>query len=448
MEASLNKMDFPPLGPSFEGISASVPKNWSKVFAPDNDAPKSLLFSHHPSEPDIIPFSREKLCKGGEDWDLCLVGYSMGRRPYYEALLGAINKTWSLKGSLKLLSLNDGFFLIRFTCQDDFDMVWSKGVWFLLGKPFVLQKWHPKFTPKKEEFESVPIWVKIHDLPLACWNSEGISRIASKIGVPVAADKLTEQKTRLTYARICFLVDKKATYPEEILVSLDGDVVSLKVQYEWRPHPCDYCKSLMHFSDTCVEKPKSVTEVQKKNTAGTRGRSHSRNARNRTKSRAPNFSRPPPSIAIQKVQQNNDEQTSNHATTSIANALGQPMIFQPHSPTSLNPPSNLANVSGDKHIPVLPNIEDAIVSAIPNMNSPNDEISSSSTSQYLKTSSQPKDIISPNKFDALNLEEENSNNSVDLEILDGKLATNVSGQIKVRRKNKQPQASAAAKKTC
>ncbi|KAI0522403.1 hypothetical protein KFK09_004782 [Dendrobium nobile] len=130
------------------------------------------------------------------------------------------------------------FFLLRFSCNEDFDMVWSRGVWFLLGKSFVLQKWHPKFKPKKEDFLTVAIWVKIHDLPLACWNSEGISRIASKIGVPIAADNLTEQKTRLTFARICVLVDCNSTYPEEIKVSLDGDVVSLKVQYEWRPFPC------------------------------------------------------------------------------------------------------------------------------------------------------------------------------------------------------------------
>ncbi|XP_028554325.1 uncharacterized protein LOC114580556 [Dendrobium catenatum] len=168
---------------------------------------------------------------------------------------------------MQLLSLNDGFFLLRFSCREDFDMVWSRGVWFLLGKPFLLQKWHLKFKPKKEKFSSVPIWVKIHDLPLACWNSEGISRIASKIGVPVAADKLTEQKIRLTYAQISVLVDNLATYPKEIQVSLDGDVVSLKVQYEWRPYPCEHCKSLMHFSSSCPTKPKSYSNEQVNDTA-------------------------------------------------------------------------------------------------------------------------------------------------------------------------------------
>ncbi|KAI0515916.1 hypothetical protein KFK09_008586 [Dendrobium nobile] len=285
MDPSLLPSDFPPLCQPAGRLAISTPKDWSQVFAPEVSTSKSLAFSHHPSEPEVIPFTSEKLSKGGEDWDLCLVGYSIGRRPFYEALSSAIKKTWSLTGSVQLLSLNDGFFLFRFTCRDDFDMVWSRDVWFLLGKPFVFQKWHPKFISKREELTSVPIWVKIHDLPLACWNSEGISRIASKIGIPVAADKLTELKRRLTYARICVLFDNQATFPEVIRVSLDGDEVSLKVQYEWRPSPCDHCKSLMHFSSSCPSKPLQDNIDKVKDKEVNRGRSFSRQARYRAKSK-------------------------------------------------------------------------------------------------------------------------------------------------------------------
>ncbi|XP_020675198.1 uncharacterized protein LOC110094329 [Dendrobium catenatum] len=446
MEVALCASDFPPLGQSSGGPPTLIQKNWTKVFAPEGSAPKAFQFTHHPSEPEIIPFFGENLSKGGEDWTFCLLGYSIGRRPYYEALLGAINKTWSLKGSLKLLSLNDGFFLLKFTCQEDFDMVWSRGVWFLLGKPFVLQKWHPKFTPKKEEFSSVPIWVKTHDLPLACWNSEGISRIASKIGVPVAADKLTEEKSRLTYARICVLVDNKATYPEEIHVSLDGDVVSLHVQYEWRPHPCEHCKSLMHFSVSCPKKINSTEDVSTKQINGTRGRSYSRNARNRNNSRSMNYSRPPTSSAANHSVHNNTAQTSSPDNPPITNAIGQPLHYQPHSPTSQNLPSKIDTVIGDIPSSNMLLKEDAIVSGIPNLNSPNEAISTSSTTLSLKSTTQSKDIISPNKFDALSLEEDNNQQSEDVEEMNQKQSSSVGGKSQKMEKAKQPQASAVSKK--
>ncbi|KAI0515995.1 hypothetical protein KFK09_008666 [Dendrobium nobile] len=315
-------------------------------------------------------------------------------------------------------------------------MAWSRGVWFLLGKPFVLQKWHPKFKPIKEEFSSVPIWVKIHDLPLACWNSEGISRIASKIGIPVAADKLTEQMTRLTYARICVLVDNLATYPEEIQVSLDGDVVTLRVQYEWRPKPCDHCKSLMHFSSSCPTFPKVNSEERPKESADVRGRSFSRKPHKRPNSKNRNFSRPPPSNASQ-IEQNPISKNvqpspvtiiSNplQQNTIINNVLGQVLTYQPHSPTAKNnPPLNVMSAGL-----VLP-LEDAIVSGIPNLNSPHETISSSSTSQNFNP---PKDIISPNKFDALNSFDEQNQLNEDTQCSVENLDSTSSGKSKVLEK--------------
>ncbi|PKU69397.1 uncharacterized protein LOC110112516 [Dendrobium catenatum] len=412
MEAGLLSSDFPPLSQSPSGKAKFTPKNWNLVFAPETSAPKALNLSHFPDEPEIVPFSNDSLSKGGEDWSLCLVGYSIGRRPFYEALQGAIKKTWSLKGSVQLLSLNDGFFLISFSCTEDYDMVWSWGVWFLLGRPFILQKWHPKFKPIRDNFASVPIWVKIHDLPLACWNLEGISRIASKISIPLAADNLNEQKTRLTFARICVLVDCNATYQEKIKVSLDGDVVCLKVQYEWRPIPCDHCKSLMHYSSLCPSKPKVHGDDE---TAAVNTQHHGRSFSRKPKNRYPSskiFSRPP----IRESQQPHPPSLPPSTTALVShnnNSIGQPLLYQPHSPSPFNvqePISNIVvsveNLISNPSANVLNN------TVIPNLNSPNGEevASTSSCSLHIQGSQKVMElkINSPNKFEVLNVEEEES----------------------------------------
>ncbi|KAI0492474.1 hypothetical protein KFK09_026747 [Dendrobium nobile] len=127
MDSSLPLSDFPPL--SYDGGVSPWPQcNWKAIFASEDSSQNDLHLSHFPQEPEIIPFTGDKLTKGTEDWSHYLVGYSIGRRPYYEALLGAIKKTWNLKGSPQMLSLSDGFFLFRFACSEDLNMVWSKGV--------------------------------------------------------------------------------------------------------------------------------------------------------------------------------------------------------------------------------------------------------------------------------------------------------------------------------
>ncbi|XP_028551780.1 uncharacterized protein LOC110101382 [Dendrobium catenatum] len=339
-------------------------------------------------------------------------------------------------------------------------MVWSRGVWFLLGKPFVLQKWHPK----KKDFKTVPIWVKIHDLPLACWNSEGISWIASKIGVPIAVDSLTEQKTRLTFACVCVLVDCNATYPEEIKVSLDGDVVCLKVQYEWRPFPCAHYKSLTHFSSSCPSKPDVVTNVENVNARQNRGRSFSRKPNSRHLSKNPNFARPPAS-------QDSPPRASNVVSgdslidQGVSNMIGQPLLYQPHSP----PPFKLGSPAKD--LPLVPppivyqsgKVDDGL--GIPNLNSPNEATSSSTSipqsnsnlsTKIVKVTSAgdfaQKEIISPNKFDALHIEDDiplQSNVNAESEGISATDKEEGGGESLFKEvcKAKNPQPSAASKKT-
>ncbi|XP_020682798.1 uncharacterized protein LOC110099846 [Dendrobium catenatum] len=404
MDGSLPSYDFPPLVTSPGGQVRVISKSWNKVFEPSNTSANLLKFSHFPSELDIIPFSGEKLSNRGEDLKLCLVGYSIGRRPYYEALLTAVKKTWNLEGSVQLLHLNDGFFLFRFSCAKDFDLVWTRGVWFILGKPFVLQKRHPKFIPKREDFATVPIWVKIHDLPLACWNSEGISRIASKIGVPVAADSLTEQKTRLTFARICVLVDCKATYPEVVQVSLDGEVVSLRVQYEWRPFPCQHCKSLMHYSSSCSKNPENEPNDLGKDISkemhNNRGRSTSRRPRFRPNAIPDNVAK----IPVSKISNHEpiNPQNTHNSQDSPSLVIGHPLQYQPHSPPPSILKSRTEDIVSEPPNMDIPLIGDPFSLDIPNLNSPNDDASSSSTNLQSQSTYVGKVFVSPNKFDLLN----------------------------------------------
>ncbi|KAL0917635.1 hypothetical protein M5K25_012711 [Dendrobium thyrsiflorum] len=141
-------------------------------------------------------------------------------------------------------------------------MTWSRGVWFFPGKPFLLHKWSPHFWPKRENFTSVPIWLKIHDLPLACWNTKGISKIISKIGIALIVDALTLEKSRLTYVRVCVKVTNTTTYLEHIPISIKDEIMNLRIQNEWKPMPCDTCGSLVHPPALCPSKATSLVAIE------------------------------------------------------------------------------------------------------------------------------------------------------------------------------------------
>ncbi|GJW56198.1 putative reverse transcriptase domain-containing protein [Tanacetum coccineum] len=66
----------------------------------------------------------------------------------------------------------------------------------------------------KPEPTKVPLWVKIFNIPLEAWNSEAISRIASRIGTPIIMDRITTSMCEKAYGRASFarvLVEADAT---------------------------------------------------------------------------------------------------------------------------------------------------------------------------------------------------------------------------------------------
>ncbi|XP_022872936.1 uncharacterized protein LOC111391888 [Olea europaea var. sylvestris] len=94
----------------------------------------------------------------------------------------------------------------------------------------------PCFEFDDEEVSTMPVWVKLSGLPLDCWNSRVLSKIASKIGKPISTDKLTATKGRLSYARA--------------LVEIDASK-ELVVEYEHEPKFCANCKMLGHTTKAC-----------------------------------------------------------------------------------------------------------------------------------------------------------------------------------------------------
>ncbi|PKU81146.1 RNA exonuclease 1 [Dendrobium catenatum] len=358
---------FPPLpnsslpGPSPGGLSYA-----ENVSASTYKAPIFPVSFFSPSSK--LSFKADDLTEGKSIWTTTLIGYSLGPRPYYERLLKAMQKIWNLKGSMTLLSLADGFFLLKFSTSEDLEMVLSGGPWFILGKPFILQRWSPKFKPKRDEDAPIPIWIKIVDFPLALWTPTGISKISSFVGIPISVDNLTANRTRLTFARVCVLITKDSVLPDEIPIEIEGEDLVLKVLYEWKPEKCEGCGSLIHPFSLC---PKNLN--------------------------------PQPFIPPQPPKFRGRSRSRPHSS-------------RPHRPSSTKPPPKVTNLLPPKpiinsDIPKTTNVQNQQPSpgknpVLPNLNSPTEDAFSSGK-PVSPTLLQPPIVPLLNKFASLQTEDQN-----------------------------------------
>ncbi|XP_010026379.2 uncharacterized protein LOC104416729 [Eucalyptus grandis] len=104
---------------------------------------------------------------------------------------------------------------------------------------------------KKELQSSVPVWIRLKNIPFAYWSAPGISEIASAVGRPLYVDPLTEKMKRLSFARVCVEISAKLEKCEEVEVLVDDESFSVSILYEWRPNSCAKCCA---FGHNCLAK--------------------------------------------------------------------------------------------------------------------------------------------------------------------------------------------------
>ncbi|KAL0403041.1 UNVERIFIED_CONTAM: hypothetical protein Sradi_1944900 [Sesamum radiatum] len=110
----------------------------------------------------------------------------------------------------------------------------------------------------------VPVWIKLRHLPVELWTDEGLSTVASGIGIPFYPDAISQ----VVFARVFVMPDISLKLPKHIVIVVpheDGRETTCKVdvEYEWLPPKCNSCISLGHAMKACPanKPPKPVVSV-------------------------------------------------------------------------------------------------------------------------------------------------------------------------------------------
>ncbi|XP_026431810.1 probable LRR receptor-like serine/threonine-protein kinase RFK1 [Papaver somniferum] len=146
-----------------------------------------------------------------------------------------------------VFSIGNGQYLFQFTSVEDKNKVLeSSGLLHMEGKPLIFLKWNWKLKiDKAETTKTVPIWVKIYNLPLFLWNPSFLSKVVSAFGIPICADQKTKKQQRLDYAWVYMRVDASKPLLDSFLISVKGIDYLLNLEYDWL---------LWYFLLTCFNK--------------------------------------------------------------------------------------------------------------------------------------------------------------------------------------------------
>lgn len=228
-----------------------VPNNatWAGLFKDNRKMDAAMLLTECLEEGDKINLNSEDIDIIEEAWGFGLIGYVAGKFPGK----GAIDhccRAWGVK--VKLHFHSSGWLLFKFNSSVDRDFVLSQGPYYIYGRPLLLKIMPDVFNFNDSAISSVPIWLQLPNLPLEFWNVRALSKIASKLGVPKQADKLTISRDRVSFARVLVEVDITKPLKREVCITVpNGKELIQPVWYEYIPKFCPECKAIGHLSDKC-----------------------------------------------------------------------------------------------------------------------------------------------------------------------------------------------------
>ena len=186
--------------------------------------------------------------KGSREWQNTIVGFFLDRKLPYSLVTKATTKFWGNAGLVDTLASDQGTYFFKFDSGSTLEAVLEGGPWYVAGKPIILRKWEPHLSIEKDRISKIPIWVHFYNIPLEYWSQDGLSYIASMIGKPLLADKMTASRRRITYARICIEVDASEEWISsfELEAKNEKAPITIKVEYQWTPTKCSICKCFGH----------------------------------------------------------------------------------------------------------------------------------------------------------------------------------------------------------
>ncbi|XP_021994742.1 uncharacterized protein LOC110891353 [Helianthus annuus] len=138
------------------------------------------------------------------------------------------------------------------------------GPWLIRKVPLFLNVWSPAVSLRKEGIKSIPVWVKMYNVPIAIYTDDGLSMLASKIGTPkrldgYTADMCADNWGRSSFARALIEINAENELKDHIIVAIpkleeEGYITEkVKVEYEWKPQRCSLCCIFGHNDQTCAK---------------------------------------------------------------------------------------------------------------------------------------------------------------------------------------------------
>ncbi|KAI9108079.1 hypothetical protein K1719_020952 [Acacia pycnantha] len=214
-------------------------------------------------KPGTIKFSAEEYTAWCLPWMNSLIIKVLGASFPTYIIRDRINRMWRPRDPLKLIPLNNGYYIVSFSNKEDKEYAFQEGPWMIEDHYLIVQRWRPNFNPWKADLKcNIAAWIRLPDVPFEFYNVESLRRIGNMVGKMIKVDRSTSIYDKGGFARICVEIDlKQALIPTYMVFGEERPII-----YEGLHQVCLECGKYGHIKKECpslqVEKSEKADDKQ------------------------------------------------------------------------------------------------------------------------------------------------------------------------------------------
>lgn len=132
-------------------------------------------------------------------------------------------------------------FMVRFNIEQERNKIINHGPWFSDSAGLFTTPWFPNFDANIMKNSTMPVWVRLHSLPLHFWHHKVLIAIGNSLGKFLKMDEDRAIRGIFTFARICVEVDLSQGLPNHITLNFNNSLWTQPLDYENTAFRCRRC---------------------------------------------------------------------------------------------------------------------------------------------------------------------------------------------------------------